>query len=158
MLIYVSVRIAVRRQYEELVDRVAKRLADTQVPQEGWIRTVRKALGMSGPQLARRLGVTKAAIYQAERREQAGEVTIKYLETVAQGLGCRFVYAFVPELSVKETIRAQAHRKAMAIVGRANTHMALEQQAVSSARNRTEVERLVEEMLSEQPSDFWDDS
>lgn len=151
-----SVRTTVRRQYKQLVDRAAQRLSDTTVPQEGWIRTVRKAFGMSGPQLAKRLGVTRAAIYQTERREQTGEVTIKHMETVAKGLSCRFVYAIVPNASVEETIKAQAQKKAQAIVGRAHTHMALEQQAVSASRNRKEVERLVDEMLRDQPSGFWD--
>lgn len=152
-----SVRDAVRRQYERIVDTVAARVSGTSVPREGWVRTVRKALGMTGTQLAKRLGVTKAAVYQAERRELDGEVTIKHMQSLANGLGCRFVYAIVPDTSVENAIRVRARKKATAIVGRADVHMALEQQALATSRNREEVERIVEELVRRPPPDLWDD-
>ena len=65
-----SVRATAKRQYMRIVDRAVAQIGSLQIPSEGWLTTMRKALGMSVPQLARRAGVTKAAIYQAERKER----------------------------------------------------------------------------------------
>ena len=58
-----SVKQAVREQYQAIVDFASG--SNTDIPAEGWIRTVRKALGMSGAQLAKRMGVTRARIAQS---------------------------------------------------------------------------------------------
>ena len=68
------------RQYQEIVDNAAKRIADLSVPPEGWLRTVRSALGMSGAQLARLLDVSRSQVAQAEKNELAGVITLKRLQ------------------------------------------------------------------------------
>jgi len=150
-----NVRQAVRRQYQALVDITQG--GKIQVPAEGWIRTVRKALGMSGAQLAGRMGVTRARIAQMEQAEIAGGITLKSMQATAEAMGCRFVYAFVPPDTVEAIIVAQARKKAEAIVATAGKHMALEDQAVGGNRTEREVSRLTSELLYEMPSDFWQD-
>ncbi len=49
-------------QYKGIVDRAAALIAGLKTPPEGWLRTVRKALGMSVVQLAAKLGVTRALV------------------------------------------------------------------------------------------------
>ena len=144
------------RQYARLLDKAAQQFASIQAPKEGWIATMRKALGMSAPELARRVGVTKAAIYQAERKEREGGVTLQHMEKLAEALGGRFVYAIVPEGRVEDVLRSQARKKAESIVRRASAHMALEQQSLSSAQLREEIERLADELLRTRPADFWE--
>ena len=61
------------------------------MPGDGWIATIRKALGMSGAALARRLGVTRARVSQAERAEREGGITLKEMDEFAAAMGCRFV-------------------------------------------------------------------
>lgn len=164
-----SVKETAKRLYVRIIDNASERLQFHTQPNEGWLVTMRKALGMSGPQLAKRAGVTKAAIYQAERKELAGEITIKQMEKLASALGGRFVYAIVPDgkqqnttshqkqsMSVEALVRAQARVKAEAIIGRASTHMALEKQALSGDLNRSEIDRLTEQLVREMPSDFWE--
>jgi len=150
-----SVKQAVRRQYQALIDRA--RGGNIQLPAEGWIRTVRKALGMSGAQLAGRMGVTRARIAQAEQAELEGGVTLKSMQAMAEAMGCRFVYAFMPPDTIEAIIIAQARKKAEAIVATAGKHMALEDQAVTGNRTEREVSRLTSELLHEMPSDFWQD-
>jgi predicted DNA-binding mobile mystery protein A len=151
-----GVKEAAARQYGRLVDRAAEQVAGLQAPKEGWIAVMRKALGMSAPQLARRLGVTKPAVYQAERMERDGGITLKHMERLAEALGGRFVYAILPEDSVEEVLRTQATGKAESIVRRAGAHMALEKQSLSARQMDEEIERLAEKLLKERPSDFWD--
>lgn len=127
------------------------------MPKEGWIRTVRKALGMSGAQLGRLMGISRAQVGQTERGEVSGSVTIKTMQKAAAALGCRFVYAVVPEGSIETVIEERAHQKAMAIVEKANKHMALEAQTLSDSKIRFEIDRLQQGFLKDLPSDLWND-
>jgi predicted DNA-binding mobile mystery protein A len=152
-----AVRDIARKQYQRIVDRAAGSVAqDLNVPCEGWIVTARKALGMSAAQVGRKLNLTRARVSQAERAELSGGVTIRSLEAIAKALGCRFVYAIVPdEGKVEDLILRQAERKAKAIVATASVHMALERQSLPDEKNKAEVKRLADELARTMPSDFW---
>src|ERR1700731_229384 len=105
-----SVKAIVQQQYRSIVDHAAAGLAGLKTPPEGWLRTVRNALGMSGAELP-------------------GGITLKSMQATAEAMGCRFVYAIIPPSEhIEDIITAQARKKAMAIVGTASTHMALENQ------------------------------
>lgn len=147
----------VRQQYQELVDRVAAAASSLTRPNEGWLRTVRKALGLSGAQLARRMGVTRARIAAAEEAELDGGVTLKSMQSIAEAMGCRFVYAIVPPGTIEDVVAAQARKKANAIVGTASTHMALESQTLPDDKIAQEVNRLARDLAHEMPRDLWDD-
>ena len=153
-----SVKETAKRQYARALNSAASQVAGLKTPHEGWISTMRKALGMSAPALAKRLGVTKPAIYQAERKERDGGVTLVHMERLAEAMGGKFVYAIVPDGQVEDILRDQARAKAEAVVRRASAHMALEKQSLSSEQMRAEIERLAEQLLRERPSDFWEAS
>ena len=153
-----SVRATAKRQYMRIVDRAVEQIGSLQIPSEGWLTTMRKALGMSVPQLARRAGVTKAAIYQAERKEREGGITIRQMEKLADSLDGRFVYAIVPAHGdIRDRLRVQARAKAEAIVRRASSHMALEKQSLTNEQIVQEMERLANRLVDDMPSDFWDE-
>src|ERR1700722_17924100 len=149
-----SVKTIARQQYQRIVDNAVSNAA-LQTPPEGWLRTVRNALGMSGSQLAKKMGVSRARIAQAEQAELRGGVTLKSMQATAEAMGCRFVYAIVPPGRVEDVIMAQARKKATAVVGTASKHMALENQALPNDRIAQEVERLTREIAQDMPSDFW---
>lgn len=150
-----NVKNTAMRQYARLLDSAAQQFAALKAPKEGWISVMRKALGMSAPELAHRMGVTKAAIYQAERKEREGGVTLQHMEKLAEAFGGRFVYAIVPVDSVDDIRRTQANKRAESIIRRASAHMALEKQSLTPAQMQEEIERLAEEFLRNPPSDFW---
>jgi predicted DNA-binding mobile mystery protein A len=153
-----TVKRTVLQQYQAIVDRAANRFGrEWAVPPEGWIATVRKALGMSGVQLARRLGVTRARVSEAERAEASGGITLKTMRAAAEAMGCRFVYAIIPEDRIENVIAGQARRKAQALVTRASDHMALESQSLSETQNAQEVERIAQDLLRGRPADVWAD-
>ena len=156
-LTQMSVKKAASQQYRDIVDRAAQQMAGMILPPEGWLRTVRKALGMSGAQLAKRLGVTRARVAQAETAELFGGVTLKTMEAAAAAMGCRFIYAVVPPKRIDEIIAAQAKKNAMAVVGTASKHMALESQAMSNDQIELETERIARDLIHEMSPDFWDD-
>jgi predicted DNA-binding mobile mystery protein A len=152
-----NVKITVRQQYRAIVDRTATQAVSWRPPGEGWLRTVRRALGMSGAQLARRMGVSRARIAHAEQAELSGGVTLKSMQAAAEAMGCRFVYAVVPVGSIEEIVAAQAKKKAMGVVGTASQHMALERQMLPNDKITKEVESLAQDLARTMPRDFWDD-
>ncbi len=147
----------VAKQYRDKVNQASMRLDGLSIPFEGWLRTVRHALGMSGPQLAERLGVTKARVSKAEKDELVGGVTLKTMQNMAEAMGCRFVYAVVPEQKVEEVIKERAQKKAREQVKSASTHMALESQTLSDEQLAFEIDRIATEIVEKMPSDLWTD-
>ena len=67
-----------RRQLDQVLGAV-RTIQPSLTPRGGWIRELRKAIGMTGAQLAKRLHVTAAAITQMEKGEQAGTITLASL-------------------------------------------------------------------------------
>lgn len=152
-----SVKQTVLQQYQIVVNQAAVHAEALRTPPEGWLRAARKALSMSGAQLARRMGVTRARVSNAEKDELRGAVTLHSMQTAAEAMGCRFIYAIVPPKTIEDLIVAQAQRKAAALVSAASWHMALESQALTSDKNVQQFTRLAQEIAHEISSDFWDD-
>jgi predicted DNA-binding mobile mystery protein A len=151
-----SIRSHVTHQYQGVVDHAAVHASALQRPVEGWLRTARKALGMSGAQLARRLGVSRGLIAQTERNELAQSVSLKTLQQMADGMGCRLVYAIVPKAGLtQDIITARAAEKAQQLVSRVDQHMLLEGQGLSPDRLQYEVEQAQRQFVADMPADLW---
>ena len=99
-------------------------------PAGGWVRAIRVALGMSVVQLAKRLGVSRAAAYALESREAKGNITLAQLYKAAAALECEVVYTLVPRESLERMIRDQARARAEAEMRAANASMGLEAEGV----------------------------
>ncbi|KAA9130489.1 mobile mystery protein A [Marinihelvus fidelis] len=152
-----SVRDTARKQTVRLLDEAARQVGNVRTPPEGWLATLRKALRMPVNTLAGRLGVSRGAVYQAERNEREGAITINQLRKLADAMGGRLVYAIVPETSIADMVEHQARRKASGRVRRTNAHMALEQQSLPDEQARQRIEDLAEELARDMPADFWND-
>jgi predicted DNA-binding mobile mystery protein A len=85
---------------------------------------------MSVAQLARRLGVTRAAVYKLEEREASRSITLKQLDKAANELDCDVIYTLIPRTSLQAAIRSQSESKAEAQLRRANRSMGLEAEGV----------------------------
>ena len=153
-----SVKRLVQQQYRNTVDNLATSLLGVKTPPEGWLRTVRRALGMSGAEVAKKLGVTRARVTKAEHAELDGGITLKSMQLMSEAMGCRFIYAIMPKSgSIEDIIIAQARKKAAEIVGTASIHMAHENQKLPDDKIAQEIDRLTREIVQEQASDFWKD-
>jgi len=153
-----TLKLLITHQHQAVVDETAVYARAIPAPREGWLRTMRKALGMSGAQLARRIGATRALISQTERNEVAGAASLRTLQQMAKAMGCKLVYAMVPaEGTTEDLIAARAKDKARALVQLAGGHMALEAQQLSPQQIEYEIERVQRQLISELPSDLWDD-
>lgn len=153
-----SIQDVVLKQYRDKVNKAYFQLGDYPTNlSEGWLKTVRKALGMSGTQLAKRLGVTKGQISQTESGELSGSVTLKTMQKMAQAMDCRFVYAVVPESEIEEIIKKRAYQKAREQIKSASTQMALEAQSLNDEQLDYAVDQLASEIVEKMPSDLWND-
>lgn len=126
-------------------------------PPRGWVRAIRDALGMTTGQLAKRIGVDQSRITKLERGEIEGSVTLKTLRQAAEGLGCTLVYAFVPDPSLDDLVRARAAEIADRELARVNHTMRLENQALTQRDLSAERQRLIAELLKGNPRRLWDE-
>ncbi len=153
-----SVEKIVLKQYQAIIDKAHKQVKSLSMPPQGWLRTARNALSMSGAQLARLMGVTRGHISKTEIAEQTNSVTIKNMQQIAAAMNCQFVYAIVPkDGTVQSILELRALQKATVIVKKTNTHMALEEQKLSKKQFEFEINRLSDEMLKDKLSVLWDD-
>ena len=151
-----SVQDVVVKQYWARVDRAADSLKSVEIPDEGWIRTVRRAMNMSGAALGRLLGKSRASVSQSEKNELDGAVTLRTMQSIADAMGCRFVYAIIPEHSMEDLMRKHARKVALEIVKRSTEHMALEDQSLGKEHTQREVKRITEDLIKDMPANFWD--
>ncbi len=139
------IRPVVRRHLDDELGRI-RLLGDIDAPQDGWLRGIRYALGMSTIDVARRAGVTGPAVTQAERSERDGTIRLETLRRFAAAMDCRVVYALVPAAPLEEAVRERARALARDELGRVGRTMSLEAQdvAVSDARVDELARRLVD--------------
>ncbi|MFV2032308.1 MAG: mobile mystery protein A [Gammaproteobacteria bacterium] len=146
----------IRQQYQHKFDENLM-TKNIRRPKEGWIRTLRKALGMSSPQLARILGLGKAQVSQMERIEIDDRITLKQLRRVAEELNCELVYALVPRASIREMIRERADFKAKKIIEAANQHMILESQQLDESSLNEQLNLETNRLIQDMPRDLWEE-
>lgn len=137
-----------------------KRLSDLRpverfaAPPKGWVRAIRDAIGMSGGQLARRLGMTPQSVADLEKSEAAGKASLETLRRAAAAMDCALVYALVPRTSLEEMVRGRARAIALRELGGVAHSMAIEdQQAPDDLEAR--IERFIRESLRDR--DLWED-
>ena len=112
-------------------------------PPQGWIRTIREALRMTSTQLERRMGLSQPRIIQMEKNVK--NLKIATLEKAATALGCRLVYALVPNEPIEEKLRDRAREKAAALTRKVHINMELENQQVNST---AQIDELASELLA----------
>jgi predicted DNA-binding mobile mystery protein A len=132
-------------------------LAETSRPPKGWVRAIRDALGMTTAQLARRLGVSQPRIVELEKSELSGGVTLHTLQRAAEALGCRLVYALIPEKPLAETVRASAELTAQRQLSSVQHTMRLENQSVTDKAASDRLRNQFVEELLRRPKRLWDD-
>ena len=88
---------------------------------QGWLRTVRRAVGIPVAEAAGRMGMVESALFRMEYAEGRGVIELKTLRRAAEALGCELVYGLAPKAgtlagmaAVIEAGRAQARVDAWA--------------------------------------------
>jgi|SRR5262245_24977606 len=127
-------------------------------PSKGWLRAIRDALGMTTVQFSKRLDVSQPRIVELEQSEVSGSVTLNTLQRAAEALGCRFVYAIIPERPLAETVQERAELIASRLTGAVAQTMRLEDQEVTSKEAARNLHRSQVERLLNRPARLWDET
>ena len=131
-------------------------LSEVGAPRQGWIRTVREAMGMSIRQLGARVGLSKSSIAALERRETEGGITLDSLQRLAEGLESDVWYAVVPRRPVQETLQARAREVAEDIVAELRNRMEFEMREIPEEELRSMVAHHAQKAL-EAEHRLWDE-
>lgn len=145
----------IREQLDKTLNKY-KPLIHLSLPLKGWIRAIRYSLGISGRQLAKRLGVTKQRITLLEHDEVNGSATIRMMKRVANALDCVFVYGLVPRVSLEEAVRNRAKKIALKRINRVNQTMLLEDQNLSEIEMKNVLQKEINNIIKKLPKDLWD--
>lgn len=132
-------------------------LKNVPAPPNGWVRTIRKTLGMTLQQLAEKRGISKQSVHDIEKREKDKSITLKSLQETANALDMDLVYGLVPkDGSLNALIEKKAHELAIQIVSRASQTMTLEDQANSKERIQQAILERTYLLKKEMPKILWD--
>ena len=124
-------------------------------PEDGWVRTVREALGMTIRQLAARAGLSKTAVASIEKNEVSRSVRLESIDRLAAAMECEVVYAVVPRTSLDQILKRQARYVAENLVTRVSDSMHLEMQGTPEAEQERLISELAEDLRRESGR-LWD--
>ncbi|WP_422350773.1 mobile mystery protein A [Flagellimonas sp.] len=128
-----------------------------QLPEKGWIYTIRTTINMTRLQLGLKLGSTKGAVQKIEEREATGQISVNKLRAVAEALDLQLVYGFVPkDGSLDQLIKRKAEELAQKIVLRTHQNMRLEDQGIEGGKVDKAIKDLTEELSREVRRSLWD--
>lgn len=124
-------------------------------PAKGWVRAIRDALGMTGRQLADRLGIKQPTLVALEQGEVNGTITMGRLKELAEALDCTLVYALVPNRSLQQIVEERARHLANLRLTRTHHSMRLEDQGLTEADLADERDRLAAGLLRDNARQIW---
>ncbi len=151
----INTKSLARNQLDKRMLKLAE-LKSIQRPPRGWVRAIRDAMGMSGAQLCRRLGMTQQGVAELEKSEASGAASIRTMQKAAEALNCTFVYALIPRESLEATVTEQARKLAQKRQEYASHSMILEDQLPSSDERQTALDAAVAELVRDMPRNLWD--
>ena len=150
-----SVKLLALEQFDKTLPQLQEAARGLHVPREGWVRAIRKSLGMSTRAFSRRIGFKQqASVKELERNERAGSITLKTLRRAAEALDADLVYAIVPRKSLRETVAARAREIAQQRIAPLAKSMALEDQGLTESQIARQIEELTRE-LEQKPETLW---
>jgi predicted DNA-binding mobile mystery protein A len=133
-----------------------KDLVNLSYPAQGWIRIIRKSLGMSSRQLAKRTGISQQRLSKIEQQEISGEIKLNTIKKIAEGMNCALIYSLVPYSSLNEIIRKQAEKIIKKRFERITASMVLEDQEVYGDEKIKSFDLAVEKIIDRMDKTFWD--
>lgn len=141
-----------RRRLDE---RLKARAGLEGAPPKGWVRAIRDALGLTGAQLARRIGIRPASLSDLEKNEAAGRITLATLRRAAEALDCTLVYGLVPNQSLQAMVEEAARSAAQKQLAASFHTMELEGQGLRAADKREMVEELAADIAKAGGKRLW---
>jgi len=124
-------------------------------PPKGWVRAIRDAVGMTGVQFAKRLGIRPQSVQALETSEASGSIKLATLRRAAEALDCTLVYALVPNTSLEGAVHERARKIAAHDLRRVFHSMKLEAQGTGDGDLEARIDAYVRDELKER--DLWNE-
>lgn len=124
-------------------------------PPKGWIRAIRDALGMTGVQLAARMGVRPQTVEAMEKSEAGGSIQLSTLRRAAEAMDCTLVYALVPNSSLENAVNQRARKIAVRDLQRVAHTMKLEAQETGNTGMEARTEAYIRDKIKDR--DLWNE-
>ena len=147
-------RVRARKNLDKRLYPLRNQMAFARPPR-GWVKAIREALGMTAAQLAKRIGVTRPRVYEIEKSELSGSITLSSLERAAHALDCQLVYALVPRVSLEAHTQERALKRAITLLKKTTHSMALEDQRVDRADEQEQIKSLAKKLAETAGPDLW---
>jgi predicted DNA-binding mobile mystery protein A len=156
MYSFMKTQQLILEQTEKRMRKIAKIKKDGNPP-EGWVYTIRMALGMSMRQLGKMVNITPQAVKDIETREKNGNITLASLEKIGKHLNMKLMYGFVLlDGSLQKLIDKRALEVAKMIVTKTSDSMKLEDQMVSPAMLKKSIKAKALEIKQKSPWLLWE--
>jgi len=152
-----TVKQTVMHQYRTIANSTVG-IQQIKKPKEGWIRTIRAALGMSGAQLGKRMGLSRNRISVLERKEAEGNITLNQLQDLAEQLNCDLTYALVPRKPIEEIIDDRATEIASRSLDANSQNMFLEAQSIDENAQKRLLKQIKEQVIESSGRALWNDT
>ena len=111
---------------------------------------------MTQAQLGVRVQVSRQSVQDMEKAEADRRITLDSLDRLARAMGCRVVYALVPENGSLDDLRTRrANTLAEAMLKPTDHSMKLEAQGVSAIERERQRKLLAEALLRDSPRKLW---
>ncbi|MBI2993627.1 MAG: mobile mystery protein A [Gammaproteobacteria bacterium] len=143
------------RQLDQRFEELRAHRNSLQAPPGGWIRAIRRALGMTASQLAERMRLTPGRITQLEQQEAAGKATLSSLKKAADALDCDLIVTLIPRQSLDNRLRTKADERSADAVLEIAHSMSLEKQRPSDKALEEQRKALADEFLRGPLSRLW---
>ena len=145
-----------RKLMREQLDQKLTGLKALRIPEAGWIKGIREALGMTINDLAERMGIDPSRMRRIEYADKRGDLKLSTLKRVAESMDMDFVYGFVPkEGSLEEMIRAQARKNVEKRMKKLNQTMRLEMQDLTVEEQRKAMDDMIDQLLTDGTKLNW---
>jgi predicted DNA-binding mobile mystery protein A len=144
---YASLAAKARTHLDPRLNEVREARSKMARPNQGWIRAIRQALGMTTRQLAQRMGIAQGTLTGLEVSEMNGSIRLDTLRKAAEAMNCSLVYAFVPKAPLEEIVQEQARKVAAKQLSPVEHSMLLENQALDSQARETFLKNYIQNDL-----------
>ena len=144
------------RDMDKALKPFAKLIPDDVIPRKGWVREIRRAIGMTTLQLAERMEVTPSTVSALEKSEAGGAVTLKSLKRAADALDCELLHVLIPRRPLSAMVESRARLVARQRVDRVAHTMRLEEQSLTARELEAQYRDLVRELSEHPTKELWD--
>ena len=123
-------------------------------PKQGWIRSIRKSLGLTIRQIADICEISHSSIRSIERNEVLETASIRSLKKLASAMDCKLVYVVVPDeefSNLENIIDIRCEKLAKYMVRNVYHSMSLERRMIPKREREKIFDKLFDKLKNSNP-------